>query len=275
MRSFMAFVMLVTSSVSWAQGEIATPQLLRANQLQAPVDQAALQRQYDALRKMNLNIVEYSPRGPVTNIAGETGIILPADSSARTKGSPAPDFLQLFADVLLATGTESLTVRDNWTMYGTERGLEFSQSIRGIPVVNGGVSVSYDAETNRVSSLVAHFVPDRNLPRAPKLSAMQAEEMLRKALVTGLKQGAKVHIREGAFKAYFADFADPSAPALDWVIRALTASEAELFGDEEFYVDATSGRILSRRSMRLGLGSTGYSTRRFASANCSAPPRRL
>lgn len=115
---------------------------------------AAVQRQYDALLRMSFQTIDYSPRGPVENIVRETGIVLPPDAPARPVGGPAADLFPLVKDLLLANGTETLTVRKNWLVYGSERGLSLAQSIRGIPMVNDTVSLGYNART-RLSSTQA------------------------------------------------------------------------------------------------------------------------
>lgn len=143
MRVAVACAMLVTTFHAWAQEESLAPRLLQANQLKVAVEQAALQRQYDAFRSMTLEAVEYSPRGPITSVVGQTGIVLPADASLRQKGATATDILPMLKDVLLATGSESLRVQENSVFCGAEKTLELAQFIRGILVINGFISMVF------------------------------------------------------------------------------------------------------------------------------------
>jgi hypothetical protein len=231
----MAFAMLVIPLTASAQ-EAAVPLLLRGEDLLATVDQSTLQKQYDALLGMGLTRLEYSPRGPVTELEGDTGIVLPHDTIQRRADENASDLLPFFKDVLLANGTESLKTKRNWGVYGDERGLLLTQNIRGIPVINSAISIAYNGSTKRVSSVSAHFVPDRNLPRSPKLTAQEAEDVIRKAI--GSVSQAKVHIRGDAFLAYFAEFGDASPPQLVWSMDVILPT-----AEDRYYVNAITGQI--------------------------------
>ncbi|MGH7928199.1 MAG: M4 family metallopeptidase, partial [Candidatus Binatia bacterium] len=151
----------------------------------------------------------------------------------------------------MAKGTESLNVRDNYVMFGSERGLELGQAIRGLPVVNGVVSISYNADTKHVSSIAAHFIPDRALPSKPTLTAEEAQQIVSRAVQA--TKGLKAHFSQTSHLAYFAEFADPSPPHLVWVIRATTADSSDMF-----YVDAITGLIVSRAPMRMRFSRKVY-----------------
>ena len=163
---------------------------------------------------MSFESVEYSLHGPVELLHGITGIVLPADIANRTEGSSADDILRLFADILLANGTESLTVREHREHFGSERSLRLTQSIRGIPVLEGGVSFSYDSATRQVTGVAAHFVPDRDLPRRPRLTAKQAEQVVPKALAIAERiKASGVQIMDGTHLGYYAEQVQPGAGA--------------------------------------------------------------
>jgi len=206
-----------------------TPRLLDAQELAVAVDPAALQRQYDALRAMRLEDIQYSPHGPVQSVSGETGVVLPAEVSNLKQGDSAAGILVLFKDLLLANGTEALTVTRHDVLYAWTRQLRFSESIHGIPVINGGVGIAYDERTKRVSSLAANFIPDRELPRTPKISAAQAER-----LVPG-------EVTDRAYLGYYVRCCGRRRPNLVWAIGAWTEKMGEMF-----YVDAMTGVIVDR-----------------------------
>jgi len=210
-----------------ADGE---PKLLQASDLGINVDSIALQRQYSALLGMSLQGVAYSALGPVESVVGDTGINLPADAPFRPEGAPASDLLPLFKDILLATGTENLSVQENSVWYGQGGELVLSQSIRGIPVANGLISLTYSGRTRRVTSVTAHFVPDLNLPHQPKLSLRQAEDALRQAGIA--------NVRNGTHLTYLAEFSDPSPPRLVWALEVGSAR-----GGLRYFIDAITGLI--------------------------------
>lgn len=264
MRTYMAFVMLAASFVAWADDQsVAAPKLLRAQDLPIEVESADLQRQYDALLGMSLDQIEYSPRGPIHNIVGLTGIVLPADANERKEGDSAADILPLIKDIVLATGGETLRVSRNSVVDPSTRALKLAQSIQGLPVVNGGISIGYSASTKVVSSVTANFVPDRDLQRTPKISAKQAEAIVPDVLAKAEKLEAEVEIVEGTYLGYYAEFASPTAPELVWAVQASMPDGTY----EMFYVGAITGivvarEMLSQRATRLVYNLTGLAARR-------------
>jgi hypothetical protein len=52
--------------------------------------------------------------------------------------------------------------------------LTFTQTIRGLPVINGGGGIAIDTTTGEVIEAGFTFVPDRGLPAKPKISAEAA-----------------------------------------------------------------------------------------------------
>jgi hypothetical protein len=259
MRKYIAFVLVAVSSVAWAQEQsVAAPKLLRAQDLQIEVESADLQRQYDALLGMSLQQIEYSPRGPIHNIVGVTGIVLPADANERKEGDSAADIFPLIKDMLLATGSETLRVERNSAVDPQLRALKLAQSLHGLPVINGGVSIGYSASTKVVSSVTANFVPDRGLPRTPKISAKQAEAIVPGVLAKAERLDGDVEIMEGTYLGYYAAFASPTAPELVWAVQASMPDGTY----EMFYVDAITGAVvaremLSQRVTRLVYNLTG------------------
>lgn len=241
--------MLVVMAHTSAASPDCSPAQLDPPETPIEVDPAARQRQSNALRAMTLESVEYSLRGPVEQLRGNTGVVLPADIVKRKEGKSADEILPLFADILLATGTESLSVREHRDQAGSERALMLTQSIRGIPVLQGVLAVSYDTATRRVTAVTANFVPDRDLPRAPRLSAKQAEQVVPKALAIAERLDASgIAVMDGTHLGYYADNYSPEPVQLVWVVEVGGGWE-----HEEFYVDALTGIIAYRRPLSFSI----------------------
>jgi Zn-dependent metalloprotease len=263
MRKSMAFVMLVASFVAWAADEpAAAPKLLRAQDLPIQVEPEALQRQYNVLLGMTLERIEYSTRGPIHLIDGNTGLVLPADATERKEGDSAADILPMIKDILLASGGETLSVRGNSVLDSSTRALKLSQSIRGIPVINGRIAIGYDALTKRVSGVTAHFIPDRDLPRSPKVSEKRAEQIVPEVLAIAEKlSAADVRVlKEDTYLGYYADPVSPTPPQLVWAITVMYADGTQ----EMFYVDAITGVVVQRQLLSPSL------TRKLYDANYQA-----
>ena len=239
---------LVALSVSGAlsstvRSDCSLPQVDAPYSVQ--VDPAARQRQTNALRAMTLDSLELSPRGQVELLHGRTGIVLPANIASRKVGQPADDVLRLLSKVLMASGTESLTVRENPVVHGSEGELSMEQSIRGRPVLHVVVSLGYDTQTRQVTTIVTNFVPDHKLPAKPRLSAPAAERALMKALALA-ETGDPMHvvINDGTYLGYFASFEGTEPAQLVWAVIASVGGERE-----EFLVDSLTGIVAFRRPL--------------------------
>ncbi len=88
------------------------PMLLVAEELPVRVDQAMLQRQFEALRGMKLENVEYSPLGPTTEVWGDTGLVLAPEALKLKEGDSGAVILRLLGDLLLVNGDEVLTLKE-------------------------------------------------------------------------------------------------------------------------------------------------------------------
>jgi hypothetical protein len=210
----------------------STPRLLDVQELPIQVEPTALQRQYVALQAMRLENIEYSHLGPVKIIHGDTGVVLPADISNLKEGDSGAEILQLLKDILLANGDETLTVTRHDAPFVSTRSLRFSQSIRGIPVINSIVGVKYEDTTKRVIGVASNFIPDRGLPHTPKLSPQQAEQI------------AGGEIVEPTYLGYYVPCCGPRPPKLVWAISIWISTRHEMV-----YVDAVTGLLLARVNM--------------------------
>ena len=223
------------------------PTLLQAAQLPIEIDQAMLQRQFDALNAMKLDKLEYSRLGPVKSLRGKTGIVLPADISERKEGDTADDILPLLKDILLAAGTESLSVgHDSSGPRGRSR--RFEQRIRGLPVFNGFFGLEYDDLSKEISTVAAIFLPDRGLPEKPTVTAEWAEKQAFEIVSTrrlGCMPGPTAII-EGPALGYFADPKGMDRPRLVWLMRVQP-------DNEYVYLDANTGVLVRRFSPSIPL----------------------
>jgi hypothetical protein len=242
MRICVALAMLLANCMAVADESVVAPRLLKSESLSTPFEQGVLQRQFDSLSAMQLDLLEYSPRGPVKLLRGNTGLVLPpAVRALKTGDTASSDVLAVFKDLFLAAGSESAVVRSNTAIEGAEPVLRLSQAIRGLPVFGGRIAIAYDATTLRVSGVSALFIPDRGLPSKPALSARQAEQRVTEALNAAEEtRGVEVTIRDGTHLAYFADWVHDDPAALVWVVTAL--------GTTEFLVDASTGTIVHQHS---------------------------
>jgi hypothetical protein len=207
------------------------PILFDSEALANGTSQTHLQRQYDALRAMRLEWIEYLPQGPVSFLVGETGYQLPPEVTKWRTDDNADAILKILNDVLLANGTENLKVREIREQGGSVLGIMMMEHIRGIPVVDGVVSIKYDTRTMRVSMVASHFVPDRNLPREPILSALDAEKR-----VSG-------ETTDPTYLGYYLKCCGSAPARLVWVVR-VWSNDSWMH-----YIDAITGGEVDRRRM--------------------------
>jgi hypothetical protein len=241
----MAIIMLAAVQ-AWAQDDAMTaPRLLRWQDLPIAVGQESLQRQFDGLKAMRVESVEYSQLGSVRRIVGSKGLVLPPAVHDLEEGDSADDVFQLLRDFLLANGTETLRVsRHDEVGYQPDRSLRslrLSQEIRGIPVVNSFLGINYHERTREVAKFVANFVPDRGLDYEPKVSAKRAEQ-----LVTGT-------VVESARLAYYFNPKDPASTKLVWAVRVQQAEGMQW----SCYVNAITGSIVARVPESQSLTKSG------------------
>ena len=185
---------------------------------------------------MSLENVEYSPLGPVKEVWGETGLVLPPEALKLKEGDSGTVILQLLSDLLLANGDEVLTLKEanlNEGPYASIGGMSFLQSIRGIPVINGVVAFNYDGKTKRIKMLSAGFIPDRELPPKPKLTAKQAERI------------AGGEVIEPTYLGYLLPCCGPRLPKLVWAVSVWVNDHYM------YYVDAISGEVVDRVRMSM------------------------
>ena len=235
------------SSAAWAGGErpSGAPVLLQPSDVALTVDSASLNRQYQALASMPSVKVSYSALGPVRLVEGDTGMVLSSRARALREGDPGPEILDAFNDLLLANGNETLTVRLNQPIGGRYRVINLDQSIRGIRVIAGDVSVKVEDASGLVRSMGAHFLPDRGLPLQSKLTARKAATLAVQMLESRGRAKAKTaEVSSTPELAYYGTQPGTTRPRLVWAVIAHYETPEGDKTDGEFWLDAIDGEFV-------------------------------
>jgi Zn-dependent metalloprotease len=233
---------------SAADSEPGPPALRKASDVALGVDAETLERQYRALSSMPSVTVVYSTLGPVRSVEGATGIVLSSSTRNLDAGKPAPEVLQKFKDVLLAAGTETLKVRVN-RLNAVRRTIRMEQFIDGIPVLHGSVSVGVEDATGVVTVLGATFLPDRELPRQPKISGTEAASLAAELLVkSGMAKPSSVETSTPSL-AYTGTHPDSTRGHLVWAVPATYTPVVAGAGDGIFLIDAITGEWVGQDAL--------------------------
>jgi Zn-dependent metalloprotease len=172
-------------------------------------------------------------------------------------GEDASEILQKFKDVLLATGGETLKVRWNENS-SIGRTIRMDQSIGGIPVLYGTVSVGVDDATGLVDVLGASFLPDRGLPRQPKISQAEVTKLAEQNLVKfGIAKAGSVKTSPPTL-AYAGTHPDSTRGHLVWVVPATYTSQAGGADDGIFWFDAIDGVLVGQDALTKGAALKVY-----------------
>ena len=243
--AFVAILFVVTASArEWPAGP---PVRLQAKDLPIPVEAEVLKQQFEALSSMPEVEVQYSVNGPVSWISGNTGVVLPESVRQLEAGSSAAVLLDAFGSVLLATGTETLSDTHSRPATAEHWVIRAEQSIRGMPVVNGQIAVTFDEETGLVRLFRGTFLPDRNLPTKAKLSAEQARAALVRAYeASGEAVPGTVRELKEARLAYFGLGSEFVRPQLTWGTHVAFECPTGRQDDELVWVDAVDGIVAGR-----------------------------
>ncbi len=269
---------LILLAVAASAGErpAGPPALQKSANLSVPVAAEALQEQYAALSAMPGVEVKYSNYGSVWSVSGDTGVVLPASVRKLEVGDSAPAVLDAFRTVLLATSTETLTVRRSHSS-SQGRDIRFDQSIRGIPVVNGLVALTMNEETGRVRYFGGWFLPDRNLPTKAELSAKQAwQAMVRAFEASGDAKPGTVQENAKPALAYFGVGPEADRPQLVWQVEITFTCPTGRQDYELVWIDAIDGAIAGRRSTISYITSPGpCQAEELEQADCESEPHPL
>jgi hypothetical protein len=233
---------------SAADSAAGPPVVRRATDVALPVDAETLDRQYRALSSMPSVEVVYSALGPVRSLNGTTGIVLSRSTRDLKEGQGAPEVVDKFKDVLLAAGSETLKVRLN-RVSAIGRTIRMDQFINGIPVLYGTVSLGIDDATGLVNGLGATFLPDRGLPRQPKISAEDAVKRVEQLLVErGIASAGSVRA-ETPTLAYTGNHPKSTRGHLVWAVPATYTSQTAGTRDGIFWLDAIDGTLVGQDAM--------------------------
>ncbi len=189
-------------------------------------DDTVLDRQYRALSEMPAVDVIYTRLGTVREITGDTGVSLSEPDRLR-EGDSAREILEKFQDVLLASGSESLIIRENEKHPIEGRNISVYECIRGIPVIPGAISISVDDTTGRVTYFNAYFVPDRGLPTTPSISASEASVIAVKWVRTSEEAAhTMVELADNPTLIYYGGLKTAVKPTLVWAFEFSYMSQA-------------------------------------------------
>lgn len=243
-----------------------TPNAPLQAQMKAPPDVVARQRQ--AVAAMPSVKVSYNQKGTVSTIEGVTGLAVSRRMLNARKGDSGEELLAVLKDVLAVSGAEELTVISNKKFLGTKRTLRFSQSIAGIPVISGVVSIGVESSTGVIDAIGMQFLPDRDLPRSPKLTAQEAQERAREAVYSILAaQPESARVSSNTTLAYVGSHDLAPRAALVWVVPVEYVEKDGAPAYRNIWIDAINGEYLGQRSNQVNLTRTVYT------ANGATPPR--
>jgi hypothetical protein len=246
------------------------PVIRKASDVALPVDAETLDRQYRALSSMPSVEVEYSSLGPVRTVRGATGVELSRPTLDLAAGADASELLQKFKDALLATGSETLKVGVN-ELRPIGRTIRTDQFIGGIPVLYGNVSVVVDDSTGLVNMLNATFLPDRGLPRQPKISATDADALAEQKLVEfGIAKPGSVKTSTPTL-AYIGTHPDSTRGHLVWTVPASYSVEGKGAADGVFWFDAIDGELVGRDALSKEAALRVYAANNVLIADANLP----
>lgn len=160
----------------------------------------------------------------------------------------------------MATGQEQLVVRyDGSDGYGG-RAVFMDQSIRGIPVLDGGVNVRLNAN-GEVTAAFSRFVPSSvTLSRMPTVTLRYAQQSVEQSLInTGLARASTVRFDTSATLAYVSDEGQAPTPRLTWIFHGSYRTQNAEQHWIKFVVDATTGTLLKMQRQNFNLTRTVYS----------------
>ncbi len=230
---------------SAAEREPGPPVVRHVSDVAISVDATALERQYAALSSMPSVKVAYSALGPVRSVEGATGVVLSSPARNFKAGDNASEVLQKFKDALLATGSETLRVSGiQMSATGRHRYVATDQFINGIPVLYGSVSVRFEEGSGLIDSLGANFLPDRGLPRQPKISAADAAKRVEQLLVErGMAKPGSVNTSAPTL-AYTGTHPGSTRGHLVWAVPARFTPAEVGATDGMFWIDAVDGEYV-------------------------------
>lgn len=209
--------------------------------------------------------VTYRKHGLVRNIEGNTQIRLPGTLKLQA-GDSAVSLLQALSPVLLASGSDSLSVRHAAREpYGTGYFLVADQYIEGIPVIDSDVRVLLDTN-GEIVKVVSSFVPKGKATTRPSITHQVAKVRVKEYLTATSKLEYKeVVVDEGSLQfdldptlGFWTENGQQETPILLWLIDVSFTSrgEPEAFS---FGVDATTGEIRRSKKTAFGLNRTVWS----------------
>lgn len=208
---------------------------------------AAREAQHQALSAIPGVEVKYGTKGRVRQIDGKTGIRV-ANAERLKRGDSVEYLHQKLKPILLANGSESLSVHQAGRMPDGGSFLMTNQVIDGIPVLDARVNFLLD-HTGEIQMMNSLFVPQGKARSTPQLSLLAARAKLSQSL-------GVADISTTGYLAYWTN-EGADAPVLLWMIDATTTSQ----GTPQtltYGVDSATGSVRYNIQTTFGLNRTVY-----------------
>jgi hypothetical protein len=153
---------------------------------------------------------------------------------------------------LLATGGETLKVRWNASDPPVHT-IMMDQFIGGIRVLYGSVSVTVDDANGLVTTLGASFLPDRGLPRQPKIAENDLAALVQQQLAKySIAKPGSIKTTDTPTLAYVGTHPDSTEGHLAWVVHATYTSPNGEPGNRIYWFDAIDGAIVGSDVLIIG-----------------------
>lgn len=270
----LAFICLSVVEIATGQRpDPGKPRSFLPHEVAVPIDETTLQRQYATLSAMSLTEVIYNKNGLLQTVRGHTGLVIPNRKTLK-KGDVSADIAEKLRPILLTTGSEVLTVDSN--RYTESRGIRnivLTQTIHGLPVKAGWLGLVVEEQSGEIVELLSRVIPDRGLPREPKISATEAKRLAALYIEnSGWAEAKSVEVYGEPELAYFAGSSEARKPTLVWALnvgyltadRPPPATPAGTPVSRQIFIDAVQGDYLDQLAVSLHAPRSVYSANNVA-----------
>lgn len=257
MRGISAVLILV-ACVAATQTSSAAPPALQQSQESVNLYSSELRNaQFQRLRSMRSVDVEYDNYGRVRTLRGSSGIHIPDVEKLKT-GDSAKTVLGELKEVLMVTGSESLTVRHVVNAINGGRAVFMDVAIDGIPVIDGGVNIRVDVD-GQIDLMGSKFVRATGSSKKNVRSAEMAKADLLKALEeTGKANRTAVSFRGSPALSLWTNNGLEKTPIPVWSFDTTYESPQGESEAMRLFVDASTGDIRGAQRTQFGVNRTAY-----------------
>ncbi|HEY4367408.1 MAG TPA: hypothetical protein VGN07_09280 [Steroidobacteraceae bacterium] len=220
----------------------AAPAVLQVSKESANIYSNELRNaQFQRLSSMRGVDVGYDEYGRMRTIQGPTGIFV-ADAAKIKAGDRMLSLLSELKEVLMATGSESLTVRRVVPAINGGRVIDMDISIDGMPMVDGGVNIRVSKD-DEIDLLGSRFVPGVAVTKDIRTADVAKEDLLKDLEETGQADRTTVSFLVTPALILWTNNGLEKAPILVWSFETTyNTPQGELEG-VRFYVDASTGEV--------------------------------